>query len=70
MVQGNFSTMGVFVGAYGRDALSGAYRDLFEWLDAEQLSSIPRHTVAFDGLAEALDRLADRSAVGKTVMQP
>ena len=66
---GNYTVMGVYVGAYGggtatRDAVD-RLNDLFA---SGAINSGLTTTVGFDDLPAALERLADRTAMGKTVI--
>ena len=69
MVIGNYTVMGVYVGAYGggtatRDAVD-RLNDLFA---SGAINSGLTTSVAFDDLPAALERLAHRTAMGKTVI--
>jgi NADPH2:quinone reductase len=69
LVVGNYSVMGVYVGAYsGGTATRDAVERLNQlWADGTIGSGLTT-TVGFDELPAALDRLADRTAKGKTVV--
>jgi NADPH2:quinone reductase len=65
----NFSAIGVYAGAYDRGHAEGIYAELFQLIGDGRLGSLPVESVEFDELPAALGRLADRSAIGKTVMR-
>ena len=69
LVQGNFSVMGVYAGAYGRDHALGVYDELFARRADGRLGSLPVDTVGFDQLPVAMTRLADRQTTGKAVLR-
>jgi NADPH2:quinone reductase len=65
---GNYSVVGVYVGAYGPDVIGPAMTRLFELYEQGAITSGVTTTVAFADLPGALSHLADRSAMGKTVV--
>jgi NADPH2:quinone reductase len=68
LVTGNFSAMGVYAGAYARPHVEGIYEQLAARRAVGNLRSIPTQTFAFSDVPLALTTLADRSALGKTVV--
>ena len=66
---GNYSVMGVYVGAYtGGTATRDAVERLNELFRSGKITSGLVTTVGFDELPVALERLANRTAIGKTVV--
>jgi NADPH2:quinone reductase len=69
IVIGNYTVMGVYVGAYsGGTATRDAVERLNELFATGAISSGVTNAVTFDELPAALERLADRTAMGKTVV--
>jgi NADPH:quinone reductase-like Zn-dependent oxidoreductase len=69
IVMGNYTVMGVYVGAYrGPAATRDAVDRLNDLFASGAINSGLTATVAFDDLPAALERLADRKAMGKTVV--
>ena len=68
LVQRNYSAVGVYAGAYDREFSVDAHRGLLELWEQGRLQSLVTETVKFEDLPTALTRLAERSAIGKTVM--
>jgi NADPH2:quinone reductase len=70
LVVSNTSLVGVFAGGYSRDELDAIHAKLAGLVGDGRLRNAVRAEVAFDDLAGALQRLADRAVVGKLVMVP
>ncbi len=70
LVSGNFSVVGVYVGAYDRAHVQSVHDQVLPMLRAGSLISVASERVGFEGLPEALSALADRSALGKLVFEP
>ncbi|MDW3220078.1 MAG: NADPH:quinone oxidoreductase family protein [Acidimicrobiales bacterium] len=68
MVTGNFSTMGVYAGAYDRPHVEAIYDRLLDRRRDGSLGSIPVRPHSFDAVPEALSSLAGRSATGKAII--
>jgi NADPH2:quinone reductase len=69
IVIGNYTVMGVYVGAYsGGTATRDAVDRLNDLFASGAINSGLTNTVTFDELPAALERLADRTAMGKTVV--
>jgi NADPH2:quinone reductase len=68
LVVTNTSLVGVYAGDYGRDELDAIHSELAELVTSGQLKSTVTTQVPFDDLPSALQRLADRSVIGKMVM--
>jgi len=66
----NRSLVGVFAGGYSRDELDGIHGHLASLVRDGRLRNAVTEQVAFDDLAQALQRMADRGVVGKLVMVP
>ncbi len=70
MVQRNFSSIGVFAGAYDRDHAERAYDSMLPMLQNGSLASVVTHRVPFEELPAAMTRLGNRSAIGRWVLLP
>jgi NADPH:quinone reductase len=68
LVVTNMALVGVFAGGYGRDELNDIHSELSKLVSSGQLQNAVTTQVPFDDLPSALQRLADRSVVGKMVM--
>jgi NADPH2:quinone reductase len=68
LVVTNTSLVGVYAGDYGRDELEAIHSELAELVTSGQLKTAVTTQVPFDNLPLALQRLADRSVIGKMVM--
>jgi NADPH:quinone reductase len=67
LVWANASMVGVLAGGT-RDVVDEVHRRLSELIDAGELRSTVTHQAAFEDLPEALETLATRGAVGKSVL--
>jgi len=65
---GNYSLVGVYVGAYGQPELEEIHDLLLDRFAAGALSSIVTRQIELEQLADAMDDLEQRSAMGKTVV--
>lgn len=66
---GNYAVMGVYVGAYtSGTATRDAVERLGELFASREITSGLTTTVTFDDLPVALERIANRTAIGKTVV--
>jgi NADPH2:quinone reductase len=70
LVTSNTSLVGVFAGGYSRDELDDIHASLAELVADGRLRNAVTTEVPFDELANALQRMADRSVIGKLVMVP
>ena len=68
LVVTNTSLVGVYAGDYGRDELDAIHAQLSDLVSSGRLQSTVTTQVPFDDLPSALQRLADRSVIGKMVM--
>lgn len=68
MVTGNFSTMGVYAGAYDRPHVEAIYGELAARAGDGRLGAMPTTVHGFDAVPAALESLAGRGAVGKSVI--
>ena len=68
LVVTNTSLVGVFAGGYGRDELDTIHSGLSDLVTSGRLRNAVTTQVPFADLPSALQRLADRSVIGKTVM--
>jgi NADPH2:quinone reductase len=66
----NTSLVGVFAGGYSRTELDGIHANLAALVGDGRLRNAVTAEVPFDELPGALQRMADRSVVGKLVMVP
>ena len=69
VVQGNFSVMGVYAGAYGRDHTADAYGAMLPDMKEGQLASLVTREFAFEDLPVALHGLDAREVIGKWVLR-
>ncbi|MFP6663861.1 MAG: zinc-binding dehydrogenase [Deltaproteobacteria bacterium] len=69
LVQHNFSVVGVFAGAYDQAHAEAAYGVMLPMLQDGSLASIVTREIPFTDLPEALESLADRSAIGKCIVK-
>ncbi|MDH3707978.1 MAG: zinc-binding dehydrogenase, partial [Acidimicrobiia bacterium] len=65
---GNYSLVGVYVGAYGKDELDEIHDLVLDRFSVGALPSIVTRTIELGELAEAIEDLEQRSAMGKTVV--
>ncbi len=70
LVNGNFSLIGVYVGAYDQAHTRAVYDEVLPMLADGSLTSPVTRRFDFEELPAALAALADRSAVGKYVLTP
>jgi NADPH2:quinone reductase len=68
LVVTNTSLVGVFAGGYSRDELDAIHSELSNLVSSGRLQNAVTTQVPFDDLPSALQRLADRSVIGKMVM--
>ncbi len=68
LVVTNTSLLGVYAGGYKRDELDAIHSELCNLLSSGRLQNAVTAQVPFDDLPSALQRLADRSVIGKMVM--
>lgn len=68
LVVTNTSLVGVYAGDYGRDELDAIHSELSSLVSTGRLQNAVTTRVPFDELPSALQRLADRSVIGKMVM--
>ncbi len=68
LVVTNTSLVGVYAGDYSRDELDAIHAELSNLVSSGQLQNAVTTQVPFDDLPSALQRLADRSVIGKMVM--
>jgi NADPH2:quinone reductase len=68
LVVTNTSLVGVYAGDYGRDELDAIHAELSHLISSGRLRNTVTTKVPFDDLPSALQRLADRSVIGKMVM--
>jgi NADPH2:quinone reductase len=68
LVVTNTSLVGVFAGGYSRDELGAIHSQLSNLVSSGRLQNAVTTQVPFDDLPSALQRLADRSVIGKMVM--
>jgi NADPH2:quinone reductase len=68
MVHRNFSTVGVYAGAYDRDYSETAHERLVSMWSAGEIHRIVTETVNFEEVPVALARIAARSSIGRVVM--
>lgn len=72
---GNYSVLGVYLGAYSRDEaghefMLGVHDELMAHLEAGRVRALVSREVDLDGVAEALTDLRDRAVVGRVVVRP
>lgn len=70
LVVTNTSMVGVFAGGYARSELEAIHDGLSDLTGAGRLRRAVTDEVPFDDLPAAVQRLADRSVIGKLVMVP
>jgi NADPH2:quinone reductase len=70
LVTSNTSLVGVFAGGYSREELDDIHAQLAALVDDGRLRNAVSAEVPFDELPGALQRMADRSVIGKLVMVP
>jgi NADPH2:quinone reductase len=68
LVVTNTSLVGVFAGGYSRDELDAIHSELSNLVSSGRLQNAVTTKVPFADLPSALQRLADRSVIGKMVM--
>ena len=68
LVVTNTSLVGVYAGDYGRDELDAIHAELSHLVSSGHLHNAVTTQVPFDELPSALQRLADRTVIGKMVM--
>ena len=68
LVVTNTSLVGVYAGDYRRDELDAIHAELSNLVSSGRLQNAVTTQVPFDDLPSALQRLADRSVIGKMVM--
>lgn len=68
MVRGNWSFVGVYAGAIGRDDNELDQAQLLDLVDRGLISSAAR-VIPFDDAAAAIQQIADGEAIGKTVVR-
>jgi NADPH:quinone reductase len=68
LVMTNTSLLGVYAGGYSRDELHAIHSELSTLVSSGRLQNAVTTQVRFDDLPSALQRLADRSVIGKMVM--
>ena len=68
LVVTNTSLVGVFAGGYSRDELDAIHSELSNLVSSGRLRNAVTTQVPFADLPSALQRLADRSVIGKMVM--
>jgi len=66
----NCSIVGVFTGAYGRTALEAVYGELARLVRSGDIGRGAATVATFDELPAALERVAQRAAMGKVVVVP
>lgn len=68
MVTGNFSTMGVYAGAYDRPHVETIHGRLHDRRRDGSLGSIPVRSASFDAVPAVVSSLAGRTATGKAII--
>ena len=68
VVHDNFAVLGVYAGAYDRAHNEAAYDTMFSMVRDGSLASVVTRSVPFSEVPAALDDLAARSVVGKSVV--
>jgi NADPH2:quinone reductase len=68
LVVTNTSLVGVYAGDYRRDELDAIHAELSKFVSSGRLQNAVTTQIPFDDLPSALQRLADRSVIGKMVM--
>lgn len=69
LVQGNFSVMGVYAGAYGPEHSAAAYAEMLPRMESGGLASLVTREFAFEELPDAMHGLETRKAIGKWVLR-
>ena len=69
MVQTNASVLGVYVGAYDRAQMEAVHAAVVAQKASGAIAPPPTREWGFEALPEALQQLADRAALGKTVVR-
>jgi NADPH2:quinone reductase len=69
LVRANTSLVGVFAGGFTRAQLDEMHRRMSGFIEAGQLKSTVTYQAAFDDVPQALERLASRDAIGKSVVR-
>ena len=69
MLMGNYGVLGVFVGAYDRSAIADVQRRLSDLHQVGKLFDIVTRRATFDEVPAAVAGLADRTAMGKSVIE-
>lgn len=69
LVRSNASVVGVFVGAYAPEEMRACHEAVSELFAAGRLEVVPGPQVGFDEVPDALQAIADRRAIGKTVVR-
>jgi NADPH2:quinone reductase len=72
---GNYSVMGVYMGAYShgdanRELLCGVHDEVMSRLSAGEVRALISREVGLDGVAAALGQLRDREVIGRIVVRP
>jgi NADPH:quinone reductase len=68
LVVANTSLLGVYAGGYSREELDAVHSELCDLVSSGRLQNAVTTTVPFADLPSALQRLAERSVIGKMVM--
>jgi NADPH2:quinone reductase len=71
----NYSVLGLYVGAYSRDAagrrlMDGAHEHVMAWLRDGRLRALVSREISLADAPAALDDLRDRKVVGRVVVRP
>lgn len=69
LVQTNASVLGVYVGAYDRTQMEAVHAAVLDLKAAGRIAALPTTEWVFDDLPIALQQMADRGAVGKSVLR-
>ena len=69
VVMKNYSVVGVFVGAYGRDVMSHGHEELIDLHREGRIRSVVGRQAAFEALPAALAELSARRSLGRTVIE-
>ncbi len=72
---GNYSVLGVYMGAYSRtDAdrgfMLGVHEELMTWLRTGTIRAVVDREIDLDGVADGLGQLRDRAVIGRIVVRP
>ena len=68
LVRANASLVGVFAGGFTRAQLDEMHARMSAFIEAGALKSTVTYQASFDDLPQALERLASRDAIGKSVL--